>query len=106
MRNSPPSARILRGSQTANATPARPRPAVSPEARAAARAEAETHYRNGLAAFQRQDLDGAIAAWDRTLALDPAHKGAQVNRTQALDLKRNLQRVREHAQAPALAETQ
>ena len=29
---------------------------------------ADTYYRNGVAAFQKQDLDGAIAAWDKALA--------------------------------------
>lgn len=54
----------------------------------------DTYYRNGVAAFQRQDLDGAIAAWDKVLALDPNHKNAQLNRAQAIELKQNLQRLR------------
>ena len=53
----------------------------------------DTYYRNGVAAFQRQDLDGAIAAWDRVLAIDPDHRNAQVNRLQAMELKQNLQRL-------------
>jgi tetratricopeptide (TPR) repeat protein len=55
---------------------------------------AELYYRNGLAAFQRQDLDRAIAAWNRTLAIDPNHKNAQLNRAQALELKQNLRQLR------------
>ena len=51
----------------------------------------EIHYRNGLIAFRRQDLDGAIAAWDRVLAIDPNHEKAQANKAQALVLKRALQ---------------
>jgi len=54
----------------------------------------DLYYRNGVAAFQRQDLDGAIAAWDKVLALDPNHKNAQLNRSQAVELKQNLQRLR------------
>jgi tetratricopeptide (TPR) repeat protein len=54
---------------------------------------ADVHYRAGLTAFQRQDLDRAIAAWDRALAIDPEHKNAQLNRAQALELKQNLQRL-------------
>jgi lipoprotein NlpI len=54
----------------------------------------DLYYRNGVAAFQRQDLDGAIAAWDKVLALDPNHKNAQLNRAQAVELKQNLQRLR------------
>src|SRR5262245_19962690 len=54
----------------------------------------EAYYRDGVAAFQRQDLDGAIAAWDRALAVDPNHKNAQLNRAQAIELKQNLQRLK------------
>jgi tetratricopeptide (TPR) repeat protein len=52
------------------------------------------YYREGVAAFQRQDLDGAIAAWDKALAIDPNHKNAQLNRAQAIELKQNLQRLK------------
>jgi tetratricopeptide (TPR) repeat protein len=55
---------------------------------------ADIYYRSGVAAFQKQDLDGAIAAWDKTLAIDPDHKNAQLNRAQAIELKQNLQRFR------------
>ncbi|HEY4265809.1 MAG TPA: tetratricopeptide repeat protein [Micropepsaceae bacterium] len=55
---------------------------------------ADIHYRAGVAAFQKQDLDGAIAAWDKTLAIDPDHKNAQLNRAQAVELKQNLQKLR------------
>jgi tetratricopeptide (TPR) repeat protein len=55
---------------------------------------ADINYRIGVAAFQKQDLDRAIAAWDKTLAIDPDHKNAQLNRAQALELKQNLQRLR------------
>jgi Tfp pilus assembly protein PilF len=54
----------------------------------------DVHYREGVALFQRQDLDGAIAAWDRALAVDPEHRNAQLNRAQALELKQNLQRLK------------
>jgi tetratricopeptide (TPR) repeat protein len=55
---------------------------------------ADIYYRNGVAAFQKQDLDGAIAAWDKTLTIDPDHRNAQLNRAQAIELKQNLQRLR------------
>ncbi len=55
---------------------------------------ADINYRIGVAAFQKQDLDRAIAAWDKTLAIDPDHKNAQLNRAQALELKQNLQKLR------------
>jgi tetratricopeptide (TPR) repeat protein len=54
----------------------------------------EGYYRDGVSAFQRQDLDGAIAAWDRALAVDPNHRNAQLNRAQAIELKQNLQRLK------------
>ena len=54
----------------------------------------DAFYRDGVAAFQRQDLDGAIAAWDKALAVDPNHKNAQLNRAQAIELKQNLQRLK------------
>src|SRR5882672_737929 len=54
----------------------------------------DTYYRTGVAAFQRQDLDGAIAAFDKALAVDPNHKNAQLQRAQAVELKQNLQRLR------------
>jgi len=54
----------------------------------------DTYYRNGVAAFQRQDLDGAIAAFDKALTVDPSHKNAQLQRAQAIELKQNLQRLR------------
>jgi Tfp pilus assembly protein PilF len=55
---------------------------------------ADSYYRTGVAAFQKQDLDGAISAWDHALAVDPNHKNAQLNRAQAIELKQNLQRLR------------
>jgi tetratricopeptide (TPR) repeat protein len=54
---------------------------------------ADMYYRNGVQAFQRQDLDGAIAAYDRVLEIDPNHQNAQVNRQQALQLRANLQQL-------------
>jgi tetratricopeptide (TPR) repeat protein len=62
--------------------------------REASRKIADKAYKDGMIAFQRQDLDGAIAAWDKVLALDPDHKDAQLNRAQALKLKENLKKLR------------
>lgn len=53
---------------------------------------AELYYRRGVEAFQRQDLDGAISAYDRVLEIDPNHQNAQVSRVQAVELRQNLQR--------------
>jgi tetratricopeptide (TPR) repeat protein len=42
---------------------------------------------NARTAFARQDLDGAIRAWDRVLAVDPANDTAKLERQRALALK-------------------
>jgi hypothetical protein len=105
----PATLRAARGASEP-ATPAQPTlPTPAPTATVAERpastspgALAETYFREGLEAFQRHDLDGAIAAWDRTLALDPNHHMADLHRTQAVDLKNNLARVRGRA-TPVLA---
>jgi tetratricopeptide (TPR) repeat protein len=60
---------------------------------AAQKKQAEHYYKSGLTAFQHQDLDGAIAAWDKVLAIDPGYKDAQLNRAQALQLKENLKKL-------------
>jgi lipoprotein NlpI len=52
----------------------------------------DVYYRRGVEAFQRQDLDGAIAAYDRVLEIDPNHQNAQVSRVQAVELRQNLRR--------------
>lgn len=54
---------------------------------------ADRKYREGMIAFQKQDLDGAIAAWDRVVALEPDYKDVQLNRSQALKLKENLRKL-------------
>ena len=50
----------------------------------------DTEYRAGLAAFNKQDLDGAIAHWTRVLEIDPDHTNALANKAQAEDLKEKL----------------
>jgi Tfp pilus assembly protein PilF len=59
----------------------------------AARKMADRYYKAGMIALQRQDLDGAIAAWDKVLAIDPNYKDVQLNRAQALQLKENLKKL-------------
>ena len=46
--------------------------------------------REASQAFQRQNLDLAIAKWDRVLEIDPNNKKARLERERALDLKRKL----------------
>lgn len=55
---------------------------------------ADVYYKRGLVAFQHQDLDAAIAAWDHALAIDPNYKNAQLSRAQAIRLKSNLAKLR------------
>jgi tetratricopeptide (TPR) repeat protein len=58
----------------------------------------DRHYAEGTAAFARQDLDKAIAAWDRVLVLDSEHQNARLKRQQALDLKERLKRFDKKSQ--------
>ena len=55
---------------------------------------ADLYYERGLVAFQHQDLNTAIADWDKVLAIDPNHKDAQLSRAQAVRLKNNLAKLR------------
>jgi len=41
-------------------------------------------------AFQRQNLDLAIAKWDRILELDASNRKARLERERALDLKKRM----------------
>ena len=46
--------------------------------------------REGTQAFQRQNLDLAIAKWDRVLELDPNNQKARLERERCLDLKKKM----------------
>ena len=46
--------------------------------------------RDASQAFQRQNLDLAIAKWDRILELDPNNRKARLERERALDLKKRM----------------
>jgi len=48
------------------------------------------YEREATQAFQRQNLDEAIAKWDRVLALDPNNQKAKLERERAIDLRRKL----------------
>jgi tetratricopeptide (TPR) repeat protein len=49
------------------------------EAREKNRRLAQARYEDGLAAYQRGELDEALAAWKETLELDPEHAKARAN---------------------------
>lgn len=53
----------------------------------------DNHYRAGLEAYRRQNLDKAIANWDRVLKIDPEHTNASLYRTQAIKLKQRLSKM-------------
>lgn len=55
---------------------------------------ADVYFERGLVAFQHQDLNAAIADWDKVLAIDPNYKDAQLNRAQAIRLKNNLAKLK------------
>jgi Tfp pilus assembly protein PilF len=67
---------------------------VTPIRLAEQRKLADEYYKRGLVAFQHQDLDAAIAAWDKALFIDPNYKNAQLSRAQAIRLKSNLAKLR------------
>jgi tetratricopeptide (TPR) repeat protein len=48
---------------------------------------------NARTAFARQDLDGAIRAWDRVLSLEPGNDTARLERQRALVLKEKVKRL-------------
>lgn len=52
--------------------------------------DAESHYVAGVNYFLEEDLDRAIAEWERTLELDPDHARAARNLRQARSLKAKL----------------
>ncbi len=55
---------------------------------------ADQYYREGLAAYRKQELDQAITSWDRVLEIDPEHANANLYRAQALDLKDKLSKMK------------
>ena len=74
-------------------TPAPPPPPPPPDPEAEKNAAIARHTRDARAAFARQDLDGAIANWDRVLALDPNNGTAKLERQRAIELKERLKKV-------------
>jgi tetratricopeptide (TPR) repeat protein len=89
----PPPVAAPPGSQPPVAQPAPPDPSAA-AARERARTDAiARHTRTARAAFAKQDLDGAIAAWDRVLELDPNNGTAKLERQRAVELKERLKKV-------------
>ncbi|NRF66437.1 LysM peptidoglycan-binding domain-containing protein [Aquincola sp. S2] len=79
----------------AASAPTAPDPAAEADKAARARTEAITrHTRAARSAFAKQDLNGAIRAWDSVLELDPNNRTAQLERQKAIDLKEKLTKVK------------
>ncbi len=80
-----------------NAAASAPAPDPAVEAAQAAKARTDAINRNVRAArgaFAKQDLNGAIRAWDAVLELDPGNRTAQLERQKAIDLKEKLTKVK------------
>ncbi len=69
--------------------PASPAPAPASPAETKA-AQVARLQREARAAFAKQDLVGAIRAWDRVLEIDPENRNAQLERQRAKDLCKRL----------------
>lgn len=53
----------------------------------------QRHSFTARTAFARQDLDGAVRAWDRVLNVDPNNATAKFERQRALDLKEKVKKL-------------
>jgi len=54
---------------------------------------AEQLHKKAMLLYRQQDLDGAIAIWDRVLELNPNHELAIIYRARAVELKHRLERL-------------
>lgn len=76
---------------------ATPKPDPTAAAKAAERKRADLiagHTRTAREAFAKQDLDGAIRAWDAVLELDPDSRTAVLERQKVMGLKERLSKVK------------
>jgi predicted TPR repeat methyltransferase len=58
-------------------------------------ARAESHYRSGVKHFLNEELEKAVAEWEKTLALNPEHRKARQdmeNAQRLLDKLRGLEK--------------
>lgn len=53
----------------------------------------DKYHREASSAFRRQELDLAIATWDKVLQVNPDHSSAQLYRAQAIELKERLEKL-------------
>lgn len=104
----PPSSPAPAPAAAASAPPAPAPTAAATAASAAANAEAAAasraarqrseavarHSRAARTAFAKQDLDGAIKAWDAVLEIDPENRTAQLERQKVIGLKEKLGKLK------------
>jgi tetratricopeptide (TPR) repeat protein len=65
-------------------------PAGSDDARALRKQLVDVYHQRAIVLYRDQQLDQAIALWDRVLAIDPAFEPATAYRARALELKQRL----------------
>jgi tetratricopeptide (TPR) repeat protein len=53
----------------------------------------DKYHREASSAFRRQELDLAIATWDKVLMVNPDHSSAQLYRAQAIELKERVEKL-------------
>lgn len=53
----------------------------------------ESMHKDAMVEYNKQNLDQAIALWDRVLALLPTHQSARLYRARAVDLKTRLMKL-------------
>ncbi len=58
----------------------------------------DDYHRQAMRHFRQQELDEAIALWERILSLDPAHPLAAGYKARAVEMKQKLQRIEETPQ--------
>ncbi len=63
---------------------------VGPQAVALRQQLLSSYHERAIVLYRDQQLDQAIALWDRVLAIDPTYEPATVYRTRALELKHRL----------------
>lgn len=58
----------------------------------------DTYHRKAMQHFRKQELDPAIALWDKILSLDPGHTLASGYKARALEMKQKLEKIESDGQ--------
>ena len=59
-------------------------------------ARVQKYHEAALVAYRKQDLDNAIALWNKALAIDPNYEPALGYRARAQELQRRLNQLGAH----------